>query len=64
MKQVVSRLPRCRFGCYPAVLFVSVPKGCFCFPDDKKQWLCRQHFVKLEQPYMVLMDIVSLGWVK
>ena len=62
-----KRLPRCRFGCYPAVLFVSVPEGCFCFPEDRKQWLCQQHFVKLEDQdvgTVVLADFVSLGWAE
>jgi hypothetical protein len=59
-----TRLPRCRFGCDDAVLFVAVPEGCFCFPNDRKQWLCLQHFVKLDAPYTVLADVVSLGWAE
>ena len=60
------RLPRCRFdNCDPAVLFIKTPEGCHDFPQDRKQWLCRQHFVRLLNegvPYQVLADVVSLGW--
>lgn len=64
MNRERQTLPRCRHGCWPAVILVAVPEGCLCFPADRKQWLCHQHFTKLigEREYEVLADIVSLGW--
>lgn len=59
------RFPRCRHGCYDGVIFVNVPFGCICFPNDRKQWLCLQHFLKLidhVHDYEVIADVVSLGW--
>ena len=63
VSNVGKRLPRCRFGCDVAVFLVAL-QGCFCFPNDRKQWLCQQHFVKLDQEYTVLADIVSLRWAR
>lgn len=66
-RALAATLPRCRFGCAAATVFVAVPAGCFCFPDDRKQWLCPQHFCKLvdsESPYQVLADVISLGWAR
>jgi len=60
---LANKLPKCRFGCHNVVLLVELDEGCFCFPNDKKQWLCMQHFVKLEQSYRVIADVISLGWV-
>jgi hypothetical protein len=59
MTLAMTRLPRCRFGCPVALVLVSVPAGCFCFPDDRKQWLCLQHLVSLGQPHTVIADVVS-----
>lgn len=61
-------LPKCRFGCYPAVIFIELGEKCLCYPNDKKQWLCAQHFVRQEQssdvPHEVIADVVSLGWIQ
>lgn len=36
-----------RLGCSAdAVVRVSVPNGCVCFPDETEQALCAQHWYK------------------
>jgi hypothetical protein len=41
-----------------AVVFVHVPEGCHCFPNDRHQWLCEQHLSKLDHaPYEILIDL-------
>jgi hypothetical protein len=40
---------QCRFGCkQPAIARFSTPQGCACFPNDRVQDLCGQHFLKAE----------------
>ena len=36
----------CRFGCAHAVVEVVLSAGCACHPDDRRQALCMQHYVK------------------
>lgn len=39
--------PQCRFQHKSegdAVIKVAVPQGCICYPDDREQWLCWQHY--------------------
>lgn len=66
--KLAAKLPRCRYGCQDAVLFVAVPDGTLIHPTDKKQWLCQQHFIRLlsegDTECQVLMDVVSLGWAR
>lgn len=38
--------PRCRFCSDPAVVRVALDEGCACFPDDREQCLCDQHWLK------------------
>lgn len=35
----------CRFCDDPAVVKVALSDGCFCFPADREQLLCAQHYV-------------------
>lgn len=51
----------CRFGprCQEAVVFVAVPEGCICFPDDREQWLCAQHYLKLLQNAPGPVDVLE-----
>lgn len=47
----------CRFNHGDADVHVLTPEGCICFPNDREQWLCAQHFIKLVQqgaPYTLL----------
>lgn len=30
----------------PAVFHVRLDRGCACYPNDREQWLCWQHFHK------------------
>lgn len=39
---------KCRFGCGCADLYVTLDRGCYCFPEDREQYLCMQHWIKLE----------------
>jgi hypothetical protein len=38
----------CKFGCGPAAVYVELSRGCVCFPDDREQFLCNQHWYKME----------------
>lgn len=40
--------PQCRFCGSPAVVLVAMSEGCVCYPDDREQFLCRQHEWKSE----------------
>lgn len=33
----------CRFGDGPAVALIKFNSGCFCYPNDREQWLCEHH---------------------
>lgn len=40
---------RCRFGDNSRVaVHILLDRGCACFPDDREQWLCAQHWVNCE----------------
>ena len=34
---------QCRFGDGPAVALIEFNSGCFCYPNDREQWLCEHH---------------------
>lgn len=38
----------CRFCNSPAEIAVELERGCYCFPDDRNQDLCMQHWIRLE----------------
>lgn len=40
--------PVCRQCGAPAVYRVELPGGCVCFPDEHEQFLCAQHWSRLE----------------
>jgi len=41
----MSQPPRCRFCSRPGFLHF-LDSGCFCYPDDRWQWLCIQHQIR------------------
>lgn len=44
-----SATPRCRFnGHAPATVRAELSAGCVCFPDDREQFLCEQHWHQME----------------
>lgn len=45
-EDTLSHEPPCHHGCAIAVGYYYLPSGCPCF-DNKYQWLCEQHLVKL-----------------
>lgn len=50
----------CRFGDgAPALVAVYTPEGCVCFPEDRQQLLCPQHFVN----FGMVGDDVEVLWV-
>jgi len=45
----LESVKRCRFGCVATALYrVKLEKGCVCYPKDREQLLCRQHWQNLE----------------
>lgn len=32
----------------PATVLAEFDQGCVCYPDDKEQWLCEQHWCNSE----------------
>ena len=45
----VEDTPKCRFGCIATALYrVKLEKGCICYPDDREQLVCVQHWSKME----------------
>jgi hypothetical protein len=40
--------PQCRFGDGPAAVHIKLAKGCVCYPDDREQHLCMQHWYRSE----------------
>jgi hypothetical protein len=46
---LTERTNKCHFGCecpYERLTLVYYEEGCWCFPNDKQQWLCPQHAIK------------------
>jgi hypothetical protein len=37
---------KCRFCNAPAIVVITLSKGCICYPDDREQALCAQHLVR------------------
>lgn len=65
-------MPECRHAHgVEAVIRVSVPSGCTCFPDDREQDLCAQHVNRLQYEFTVLhtyladhsQDAALLTWL-
>lgn len=49
---------RCRHNEHDwACVYVHLPEGCNCFPDERFQWLCEQHLYKIANcQYEILID--------
>lgn len=50
--------PICRFDDQLMVAAVAVPGGCMCYPDDRQQFLCAQHFDRMSP-----IDGADLLWL-
>lgn len=51
----------CRHCGARPIVKVALPEGCFVFPNDKVQYLCAQHFDRLDNEHEVLASL-DLTW--
>ena len=47
----------CRHCGEPAIVQVHLPNGCIVFPADSHQWLCAQHYDRLDNTHVVLAEV-------
>lgn len=52
-------MPDCRHGDGEAIIRVSIPRGCTCFPSDREQDLCAQHVHRLQREFSVIRTYLA-----
>ena len=55
---------KCRFCKSDALAVFHLPRGCFCYPDDREQALCPQHIIRATPlGEMTLKEVLDAdGW--